>query len=154
MEEMHKARSGEGRASEHPCPLWACHPPSTLMSSPTPAVGLLLSHVWLFHDLVDYSQPGSAVHAASQVGMLQSHVQGNKLTQKDNEDSGVQFITPAGPRQTLVLAKNPDQFLGKPYIPWAYMPKPTSPNSLKLVWTKEKKDTIKVNPWFICLKPR
>ena len=26
-------------------------------------------------------------------------VMGNKLTQKDNADSGVQFITPAGPRQ-------------------------------------------------------
>ena len=29
-----------------------------------------------------------------------------------------------------------------------------SPDSLKLVWKKEKKDTIKVNLWFICLKPR
>ena len=36
---------------------------------------------------------------------------GNKLTQKDNANSGVQFITPAGPRQTLLLAKDPDQFL-------------------------------------------
>lgn len=36
---------------------------------------------------------------------------GNKLTQKDNADSGVQFITPAGPRQSLLLAKDPDQFL-------------------------------------------
>ena len=29
---------------------------------------------------------------------------GNKLTQKDNADSGVQFITPLGPRQSLLLA--------------------------------------------------
>ena len=36
---------------------------------------------------------------------------GNKLTQKDNADSGVQFITPAGPRQSLLLAKDPNQFL-------------------------------------------
>ena len=42
---------------------------------------------------------------------------GNKLTQKDNADSGVQFITPVGPRQSLLLAKDPDQFLSKPYIP-------------------------------------
>ena len=41
----------------------------------------------------------------------------NKLTQKVNADSGVQFITPAGPRQSLLLAKDPDQFLWKPYIP-------------------------------------
>ena len=32
--------------------------------------------------------------------MLQPHVPGNKLTQKDNADSGVQFIIPAGPRQS------------------------------------------------------
>ena len=43
--------------------------------------------------------------------MLQPRVPGNKLTQKDNADSGVQFITPAGPRQSLHLAKDPNQFL-------------------------------------------
>ena len=36
---------------------------------------------------------------------------GNKLTQKDNADSGVQFITLVGPRQSLLLAKGPDQHL-------------------------------------------
>ena len=86
--------------------------------------------------------------------LLQPHVPGNKLTQKDNADSGVQFITLAGPRQSLLLTKDPNQFLWKPYIPQVYKPKPTSPNSLKLVWTKEKKDTVKVNLWFICLRPR
>ena len=40
-----------------------------------------------------------------------------KQTQKDNEDSGAQFITLAGPRQTLLLGKDPSQFLWKPYIP-------------------------------------
>ena len=34
-----------------------------------------------------------------------------ETTQKDSADSGVQFITPAGPRQSLLLAKDPDQFL-------------------------------------------
>ena len=43
--------------------------------------------------------------------LLQPHVAGNKLTQKDNADSGVQCITPAGPRQSLLLAKDPDQHL-------------------------------------------
>ena len=42
---------------------------------------------------------------------------GNKLTQKDDADSGVQFITLVGPRQSLLLAKDPNQFLWKPYIP-------------------------------------
>ena len=46
-------------------------------------------------------------------------VLGNKLTQKDNADSGVQFITPAGPGQSLLLAKDPDKFLWKPYIPYS-----------------------------------
>ena len=45
------------------------------------------------------------------VSLLKPHVPGNKLTQKDNEDSGVQLITPAGPRQSLLLAKDPDQHL-------------------------------------------
>ena len=43
--------------------------------------------------------------------MLQPRILGNKLTQKDNADSGVQFITPVGPRQSLLLAKDPNQFL-------------------------------------------
>ena len=36
-------------------------------------------------------------------------VLGNKVTQKDNADSEVQFITPAGPRQSPLLAKDPNQ---------------------------------------------
>ena len=47
-----------------------------------------------------------------QKGICCSHAfWGKKLTQKDNEDSGVQFITPAGPGQSLLLAKDPNQFL-------------------------------------------
>ena len=45
------------------------------------------------------------------VDLLQPHVTGNKLTQKDNADGGVQFITLAGPRQSFLLAKDIDQFL-------------------------------------------
>ena len=41
---------------------------------------------------------------------------GNQLTQKDNADSGVQFITTVGPRQSLLLAKDPNQFLWNHYI--------------------------------------
>ena len=33
-----------------------------------------------------------------------------KQTQKDNADSGVQFITLTGPRQNLLLAKDPNRF--------------------------------------------
>ena len=43
--------------------------------------------------------------------MLQTRVPGNKLTQKNNAGSGAQFITPVGPKQSLLLAKDPDQFL-------------------------------------------
>ena len=45
------------------------------------------------------------------VTLLQPRVPRNKLTQKDNADRGVQLITQAGPRQSLLLAKDPDQFL-------------------------------------------
>ena len=43
------------------------------------------------------------------VELLYPRVPGNKLTQKDNADSGVQFITLAVPRQSLLLAKDPDR---------------------------------------------
>ena len=43
--------------------------------------------------------------------LLYPHIPGNKLTQKDSANSGVQFITPTGPRQSLLLAKDPDQHL-------------------------------------------
>ena len=64
--------------------------------------------------------------------MLQPRFPGNKLTQKDNTDSGVQFITPVGPRQSLLLAKDPDQHLWKSFIPHVYVSKPTNPSPLRL----------------------
>ena len=36
-----------------------------------------------------------------------------KLTQKDNADSRMQFITLVGPRESLLLVKDPDQFFVK-----------------------------------------
>ena len=42
---------------------------------------------------------------------LYPHVPGNKLTQKDNSDNGVQFITSVDPRQSLLLAKDSNRFL-------------------------------------------
>ena len=47
-----------------------------------------------------------------------------KQTQKDNAHSGVQFITPAGPRQSLLLVKDPNQFFCENLI----YPKHTCPN--------------------------
>ena len=49
--------------------------------------------------------------------LLQPHLPENKLTQKDNADGAVQLITPAGPTQSLLLAKDPNQLLWKLYIP-------------------------------------
>ena len=46
-------------------------------------------------------------HTACVVAMCS----GKQTHLKDSADSGVQFITPAGPRQSLLLAKDPDQFL-------------------------------------------
>ena len=64
--------------------------------------------------------------------LLQPCVPVNKLTQKDNADSGVQIITPAGPRQSLLLAKDPHQHLWKSFIPHVYVSESTTPNSLRL----------------------
>ena len=50
-------------------------------------------------------------------------------------DSGVQFITPVGPRQSLLLTKDPNNYLWKSFRPHVYVSKPTSPNPLRL--TKE-----------------
>ena len=55
-----------------------------------------------------------------------------KQTQKDNADSGVQFIIPAVPRQSLLLAKDPDQHLWKSFIPHVYVSELTTPISLRL----------------------
>ena len=63
---------------------------------------------------------------------LQPRIPGNKLTQKDNADCGLQFIAPAGPRQSLLLAKDPNQHLWKSFIPHVYVSEPTTPNSLRL----------------------
>ena len=37
------------------------------------------------------------------------HSRKKKPTQRDNADNGVQFITSVGPRQSFLLAKDPDQ---------------------------------------------
>ena len=39
------------------------------------------------------------------------HSRKKKPTQRDNADNGVQFITSVGPRQSFLLAKDPDQYL-------------------------------------------
>ena len=66
----------------------------------------------VLHQLMEFTQ----IHVCL-VGVLQPHIPGNKLTEKDNADSRVQFITLAGQRRSLLLAKYPDQFLLKPHMP-------------------------------------
>lgn len=46
-----------------------------------------------------------------------------ETTTQDNADSGVQFITPAGPGRVLLLARTQTSFCEKPYIPQVYVPK-------------------------------
>ena len=60
----------------------------------------------------------------------------------------------SGPKAESPLSLGPRPVFLKTLYTLSVHAKPTSPNSLKLVWTKEKKDTLKVNLWFICLKPR
>ena len=79
--------------------------------------------IWKFPDLAVATRSGKQTHSEGQMqivecGLLHRQAQGS-----------------------LLSAKDPDQFLEKPYILQVFMPKSTSPNSQKLVWTKEKKDT-------------
>ena len=49
---------------------------------------------------------------------------GNKLIQKDNADSGVRFIIPGGPRQSLLLAKDLTSFCENHIYPECTCPNP------------------------------
>ena len=44
-------------------------------------------------------------------GIVVATRSGKQTHSEGQSDSGVQFITPRGPRQSLLLAKDPDQFL-------------------------------------------
>ena len=61
-----------------------------------------------FNRIRGVSLPG---YKAPHLVMLYPRVPENRLNQKDSADSGVQFITLAGPRQSFLLAKDPNQFL-------------------------------------------
>ena len=54
--------------------------------------------------------PASADVGSIPQAVVATHVPGNKLTQKNNTDSGVQFITLVGPRQSLLLASTLTNF--------------------------------------------
>ena len=72
-----------------------------------------------------------------------------KQTQKDSVDSGVQFITPAGPRQTFLFSQGPRPTFVKTLYTLSVLLKPTPPNSLNLPWKVLKGDTIRLQPCFI-----
>ena len=75
----------------------------------------------------------SGIHSEAQSGSWSAD-RGARIVERGSwsADRGVQLITPAGPRQSLLLAKDPDQLLKTLYTE-EYVPKPASPNSLKLV---------------------
>ena len=80
--------------------------------------------------------------------MLQPRILGNKLTQKDNADSGVQFITPAEspPNTESPLSQGPRPTFVKTLCTLSVLFKPTSPNFLNLAWRVLKGDTIRLQP--------
>ena len=81
--------------------------------------------------------------------LVQPNPPGNKLTQKDSVDSGVQFITPMGPRQTFLFSQGPQPTFVKTLYTLRVLLKPTPPNSLNLAWKVLKGDTIRLQPCFI-----
>ena len=82
--------------------------PSPLRQGPIP---IYLSHPQSQTHTPTKALSGGQTHFGNEAPLLQPLIMGNKLTQKDNADSEVQFITPVGPRQSLLLAKDPDQHL-------------------------------------------
>ena len=92
---------------------------------------------------------GSWLYNCVVVVILQTHAPGNKLTQKDSVDSGVQFITPVGLRQSFLFSQGPWLTFVKTLYTLSVLRKPTSPNSLNLGWKVLKGDSIRLQPWFI-----
>ena len=91
--------------------------PSHPLSSPSPALNLS-QHQGLFKWVSSSHQVAKVLEFQLQhQSFCCSHAFRETNTQKDNADSGVQFITPAGPGQSLLSAKDPGQHLGKSFIP-------------------------------------
>ena len=61
-------------------------------------------------------------------------------------DSGVQFITPVGPRQGFLFSQGPQQIFVKILYTLTVPLKPTSLNSLNLAWEVLKGDVIRLQP--------
>ena len=68
---------------------------------------------------------------------------------QDNSDSGVQFITPAGPSQSLLLAKDPDQHCENLLYPMCTCPN-HYPKFLETYINKGRVNTITITPSFMC----
>ena len=81
--------------------------------------------------------------------LLQPNAPGKKITQKGSIDRGVQFITPAGLRQTFLFSQGPRPTFVKTLYTLSVLLKPPSLNSLNLAWKVLKGDTIRLQPWFI-----
>ena len=66
------------------------------------------------HEIVNSEPGGPGKHLSHLHSFIHTVVatRSRKRTHSaDSEDGAVQFISPAGPRQSLLLAKDPDQFL-------------------------------------------
>ena len=61
-------------------------------------------------------------------------------------DSGVQFITPAGPRKSFLFSQGPRPTFVKTLYTLSVLLKHTSPDSLNLAWKVLKGDTIRLQP--------
>ena len=81
--------------------------------------------------------------------LLSPNTPGNKLTQKDSVDRGMQFITPAGPRQSFLFSPGPQPTFVKTLYTLIVPLKLTSPNSLNLPWKVLKGDAIRLQPGFV-----
>ena len=124
--------------------------PSHPLSSPSPALNLS-QHQGLFKWVSSSHQVAKVLEFQLQhQSFCCSHAFRETNTQKDNADSGVQFITPAGPRQSLLLAKDPDQHLWKSFIPHVYVSERNSDVQIPWDLHKPRKMQIPITPSFTC----
>ena len=67
---------------------------------------------------------------------------GKQTLSEGQADRGVQVITPAGPRQSLLLAEDPEQRLRKSFLPHVYLSEPPA----QIPWDLHKLSKGKYNP--------
>ena len=93
---------------------------------------------------------GLAPHGPSVLMASWPHSPGNKLAQKGNADSGVQFIYTGGPKAESPLSWGPRSALVKIFYTPCVCVQTHHPNSLETYINKGRVNTTTITPSFTC----